>query len=266
MRTPLHQALRRAALVAALLPAAAGAQVTDSVAAATEAVVGPRTYEVTAVTGWQFFDKAAALENTPTFGLRVVRPGLLARLPRLTIGGSFAFARPTTRGDYFPWNRQIYYSDINRRNDTTLVYEVSQYVSMAHYAAEVGYRFGGRTGDPAMRSPTDWRAVSLDVNAGFGGYAFWLDPEQTRRNELHSQGSYVLGAGIGVPLPKSTFLRIRVDDLIFTSFDREWFSLHDPLFAEELFPNPEKTPPAAKARIHNPRLSVQFSFYPGVDR
>ena len=266
MRTPLHQAIRRAALVAALLPAAAGAQVADSVGSSAEPTTGARTYEVTALTGWQFFDKAAALQNTPTFGLRIVRPGLLARLPRLTIGGSFAFARPTTRGDYFPWNRQIYFSDINRRNDTTLVFEVSQYVTMAHYAAEVGYRFGGRGADTAMRSATDWRAISLDVNAGFGGYAFWLDPEQARRNELHSQGSYVLGAGIGVPLPRRTFLRVRLDDLIFTSFDRQWFSLYDPLFAEELFPNPEKTPPAAKGRIHNPRLSVQFSFYPGADR
>jgi hypothetical protein len=76
----------------------------------------------------------------------------------------------------------------------------------------------------------------------------------------------MLGAGIGVPVGGSSTIRLRVDDLIFTDFDRDWFSLSDPLFAEELFPNPVTTPPAKEWRIHNPRLSVQFTFVPGAAR
>jgi hypothetical protein len=58
-------------------------------------------------------------------------------------------------------------------------------------------------------------------------------------------------------------LRVRADDVIFTNFDRERFSLSDPLFAEDLFQNPVKTPPAARRTVHNPRISVGFSFIPG---
>ena len=256
-----------AALLAAL-PAAAGAQTPDTlVANAGDSLSGTdgRLYEVSAITGWQWFDRAAALEGAPTFGVRAVNPNIVKSLPGLSFGVSLAFARPSTRGDYFPWNRHTFVSDPLHRNDTTVVYEVSQRVTMAAYAAEFGYRLGGaprRTGT----SLVDWRAATAELSAGIGGYAFWEDPEQNYENEAHAHPALMLGGGLGIPLPRNTTLRLRLDDLVFLRYDREWFNLHDPLYSEELFPNPQTAPPAAKSTIHNLRFSIQFSFVPGVER
>lgn len=254
------------ALALAATPATGGAQTPD-----TTTIVGvdstlqrtDRLFEISAIGGYQWFDDAAALNGAPTIGFRAMSPRALLGVPGLTFGVTAGFARPTTRGDYFPWNRQIYYSDQLRRNDTTLVYEVSQRVTMAHYGLEVGFRTGGAT---TARNILDWRGLALEASGGVGGYAFYEDPEQNHRNEVHSKMAFSLGGGIGVPMPGNSMLRFRLDDLIFTGFDREWFSLHDPLFAEELFPNPVKTPPAPKSTVHNLRLSVQFSFLPGAGR
>jgi hypothetical protein len=265
MRLTLATARRLVALLL-VAPAAAGAQVSDSVGTNIQgATAGGHRYEVAAIGGYQWFDKAAALRGAPTMGLRVIHPDLLDRwLPGLTIGANAAFARPTTRGDYFPWNRQIYYSgDASRRNDTTLVFEVSQQVTMAWVGLDVGYRYGGRPSEPAMRSPADWRALQLDASVGPGLYGFWLDPEQSGRNVMHSRRGWLLGGGIGIPMPGNTKILLRAEDMVFVWYDRNWFSLSDPLFSEELWPNPVKTPPAAKGTVHNARLTVQFSFVPG---
>jgi hypothetical protein len=265
MRHTLATARRVLALLL-VVPAALGAQVSDSVGTTVEGTPGDgRRYEVAALAGYQWFDKAAALRATPTMGLRIVHPDLLSRWARgFTVGANAAFARPTTRGDYFPWNRQIYYSgDASRRNDTTLVYEVSQQVTMAWVGIDVGYRYAGRPSSPAMRSPTDWRALELDASVGPGLYGFWLDPEQKRRNEMHSRRGWLLGGGIGIPITRDSKLLLRAEDLVFVWYDRNWFSLSDPLFSEELWRNPVKTPPAAKGTVHNARLTVQFSFVPG---
>ena len=254
---PIAAALAAGALLG---PAAhrAGAQSPVDTVGLDSADAGPRSaFEVSAIAGYQTFDKAAALRNTAAGGMRFVNARILPTLPGLSLGFTVGFARPTTRGEYFPWNRQIYYSDINRRNDTTLVFEVSQRVTMAQYGAELGWRLGGVDG-------AGWRGISPEVSVGLGGYSFWLDPEQNRENRVRSRLAYTLGAGLGIPTGRGTTLRFRVDDLVLTSFNREWFSLHDPLFAEELFRNPTTQPPAPKNTVHNLRLSMQFSFFPGA--
>ena len=265
MRLTLATARRLVAL-ALVAPAAAGAQVSDSVGTTIDSLPhGGHRYEVSAIGGYQWFDKAAALRGTPTMGLRIVHPDLLKQwLPGFTVGANAAFARPTTRGDYFTWNRQIYYSgDASRRNDTTLVFEVSQQVTMAWVGVDIGYRYGGRPSSPSMKSPTDWRALELDASVGPGLYGFWLDPEQERKNVMHSRRGWLLGGGIGIPMPGNTKILLRAEDMVFVWYDRNWFSLSDPLFSEELWKNPVKTPPAAKGTVHNARLTVQFSFVPG---
>ena len=272
MRTRFDHRARAAsaailALAFAAAPDAGSAQTPDTttiVDTGATTVSAARLFEISAIGGYQWFDAAAALNGAPTIGFRAVSPRSLLGVPGLTFGVTAAFARPSTRGDYFPWNRQIYFSDINRRNDTTLVYEVSQRVTMAQYGAELGFRAGGAArGDGRL---PDFRSIALEVSGGVGGYSFHEDPEQNRRNEVHSKLALSLGGGIGIPMPANTMLRLRVDDLIFTGFDREWFSLHDPLFAEELFQNPESPPPAPKSTVHNIRFSVQFSFVPGAGR
>ena len=268
---PGHVGMRCVAALLLALPATVAAQTPDTlIANVGDSLAGAtgRSYEVSAITGYQWFDRSAALSGTPTFGLRAVNPHIFAAVPGLSFGVSVAFARPTTRGDYFPWNRQTFTSDALHRNDTTIVYEVSQRVTMAAYAAEFGYRFGGQraSGASGAARMLDWRSASAEVNAGIGGYTFWEDPEQNYRNETHGHPALMLGGGLGIPLPRNTTLRLRLDDLIFLRYDREWFNLHDPLFSEELFPNPQTTPPAAKSTVHNLRFSVQFSFVPGAER
>lgn len=248
-----------AALLVLAAPAALGAQVVDTVTAADSSESVHRTVEVSAIGGYQWFDKAAALRNAPAAGLRIVNPRILG-LAGLSLGFTAGVSRPTTRGDYFPWNREIFFSDINRRNDTTLVFEVSQRVTVANYGAELGWRVGGG-GAGAIPGLS---AATLDLSAGAGGYAIWMDPEQNRGNKVHARPALSFGAGVGVPLRGATSIRVRLDDLVFLRYNRQWLSLHDPLFAEELFPNPTTTPPAAKSTVHNLRLSMQFSFFPGT--
>jgi hypothetical protein len=187
-------------------------------------------------------------------GLRVVAPPYRG----LTLGVNAAFARPTTRGDYFPWNRQIYFSDGAHARDTILIFNVSQRVTLATYGLEGGVRLH----PAALVLPFTSGPLELEAGVGAGGYTIWLDPEQQRRNESFNGIQFMLGAGIGVPLGPTSSLRVRLDDVILTDFDRERLSLHDMLFHDDLFLNPVRTPPAAKSTIHNPRLSVAFSFVP----
>jgi hypothetical protein len=56
--------------------------------------------------------------------------------------------------------------------------------------------------------------------------------------------------------------RLRVDDIVMMNYDRDLLSLHDRLFFDDLFPNPVTQPPPEKSTIHNPRISVAFSFTP----
>jgi hypothetical protein len=255
-RTDTGAARRCVALatVFAALSARAAAQDTSVVDRPAEA--GPGRYRVAAVTGYQAFDKSAALRGAPFFGMRV--SGLA--LPMLAVGVSGAFARPTTRGDYFPWNRQPYFSDQAHRNDTTLIFEVSQRVVMSTYGVDVALHVdGARLGGAAPL-----RRLMLDVGAGAGGYTFWLDPEQVRANRTFSGPQFNAGAGLGIAAGRSAAVGVRVDDVILTRFDRERFSLSDPLLRVDLFPNPEPPPPQPKSTVHNVRFSVLFSYVPGA--
>jgi hypothetical protein len=182
----------------------------------------------------------------------------------LSVGANAVFSRPTSRGDYFPWNRQPYFSDQQRRNDTTLVFEVSQRVTVATFGLDAGFQFGGLR-DEAARA-FSIRSVLLDVGGGLGLYRVWLDPEQTRGNESFGGLQLSLGGGVGLPVGRTSVVGLRVDDVILTDFDRDRLSLSDPLLREDLFRNPRPNPPAAKSTIHNLRFSVLFSYIPGGAR
>jgi hypothetical protein len=259
--SPHAARVARAAMLAlamlAAVPAAARAQMPDTTGLGEDtsavAVTGPR-FEVSAVTGLQFFDESSALKRSPLLGIRIAAPPVRG----LTLGVSGAFARPVTRGEYFPWNRQIYFSDAAHTRDTVLIFEVSQRVTLATYGVEAAYRLGA----PTTIALPGSAPFHLELGAGIGGYTIWLDPEQRRRNEAFNGLQLAFGAGIGVPLGPTSVLRLRVDDIIMTNYDRDLLSLHDPLFFDDLFPNPVKAPPAAKSTIHNPRISVAFSFTP----
>ena len=240
-------ALTAAALVGTLAASAAPAQ-----AQANRLNAGP--YEISAVTGYQWFDESAALDGAPILGLQIRR----TLLKMFTAGIGVAVSRPLSRGDYFPWNRQVYFSDAQHLNDTTLLFEVSQRTTIATYAAEAGLRLGG-----AERGW--WRGLSVDGTVALGRYVLWADPERARENRRTSAIMWQLGGGARLPIGSDAALLLRIDDVIFTNYSRDFLSLSDPLFAEDLFPNPLTTPPAKKTTIHNPRLTIGFTFVPGEE-
>lgn len=238
----------------AALPVARALHAQDSTTTRDSANVF-RGFRVAAVTGYQTFDKSAALKASPLVGVRITG----RQLGPVVLGVDAAFSRPVTRGEYFPYNLQIYFSDQARRNDTTIVYSVSQRVTMATYGVNGGLRFGGNDASTSALG-----RVAIDIGGGAGAYTFWLDPEQSRSNRTVSGTQFSLGGGLSLPLGRTSALHLRADDMIFTNFRRERFSLSDPLFRDELFANLQAPPPVAKSTVHNPRFSVAFSFIPGT--
>jgi len=219
------------------------------------AVVSPTgAYRVEALGGYQWFDKSAALNGAPFIGMRVSRP--IRQI--FSAGLNLAFSRPGSKGEYFPLNRQIYFSDASHQNDTTLLFQANQRVTLGTYGVDAGVRFGG--GD--RRGLFGMPEVTASVGAGF--YSVWLDPERTRGNNVRGGISYSFGGGIAIPAGTSTSIGLRIDDVILTNYYRSWLSLSDPLFSDDLFPNPAATAPPEETTVHNLRMTISFSFVPGA--
>ena len=231
------------------LPAALAAQDTLDTGVAAKSL-----YRVEALGGMQWFDKSAALNSTPFIGMRVSRP--IGRF--FSAGLNMVFGRPGSKGEYFPWNRQVYFSDASHTQDTTLIFQANQRVTLATYGADAGIRFGGD------KSNTRFRIPEVTLLAGAGFWSLWLDPERTHGNNVRGGLSFSIGGGLGLPVGRGTTIGLRIDDVILTNYYRNMLSLHDPLFFEDLFANPTIEVPAAKSTVHNPRMTIAFSFVPGV--
>lgn len=245
----LRQALPAAALVA-FAAAPVAAQSEDSV------TVSPTAFRVAGLVGLQMFHESAALDRAPFIGMRIGRP----ITEFFSAAVNVAFARPNTRGEYFPWNRQIYFSDASHLNDTTLIFQVEQRVTFATSTLDLGIGVGGNKDDAAF----SLGGIRLGLNAGLGFWAVWLDPERTKGNNGHGGLAIPLGAELQLPVGRSATIGARIDDVILTNFYRDMFSLSDPLLSEDLFVNPIDPPPPPKSTIHNMRLTLAFSFVPGV--
>jgi hypothetical protein len=250
--------IARAALLLVVTAAAASAQNDTTMTIERPVGADGPQHGVSVTSGWQWFDEATALDNAPFIGLRIDRP--LAQL--FTVGVNVAFARPSTRGDMFPWNRQVYFSNPAGERETTLVFITSQDVVLATYGGQVGVQLplsrtglataGGRLG-----------AIALELGLGAGFTTIWADPEQNRQNRVIGGWYWSAGGGVSVPLPQGTALALRVDDVVLQNHDRDRLSLSDPLFADDLFPNPASPPPSEKSSYHSPRVSIAFTFVPG---
>lgn len=246
-----------------VLAALSASVVAGSTAAAQEPTPGnaasvPRSSanasEVAAVSGWHHFAWSSALEYTPFLGMHVRRP----IRNYFIAGGALVVARPLTRGEFFPWNRQVYFSDASHLNDTTLIFQVSQRVTVATLTVDGGVRLAGPSGTMLER-------FGVEGTVGVGRYIIWADPERARENKRMSAITWQLGGGFTMALGQSAKLLARLDDVIFTEYDRDFLSLSDPLFAEDLFPNPLQPPPPKQRTIHNARVTVGFTFVPGGD-
>lgn len=253
MRLQAVRVVCRPAVVAALMLCAAqgAAQNADT----TPVPASP--YRVGALFGYTWFDKSSALDNAPFLGMRVSHG--LGRM--FNAGLNVAFSRPTTKGEYFPWNRQIYFSDASHLNDTTLLFQAEQRVTVATSTLDVGFVLGGNSPIATTRG---FGGAQISLNAGAGFWAIWLDPERTKGNNAHGGMAFPIGGGVGIPVGRATTLGVRLDDVILTNFYRSMFDLSDPLLSEDLFRNPLVNPPPGKTPIHNMRLTFSFSFIPGV--
>lgn len=200
-------------------------------------------FEVSTLLSWQRFDEAAALENGPAAGLEVM---YFAR-PAIAVGGYLAIGRPTTRGEYFPLVGLKF-------EDSTFFYLPDQTVT------QIGFGIAGLL-----------RLASLEpfapyVTAGAGRTRFFMDPEQNRGIRAEGVATWMLGGGVHYSTGGGIGLRLDVRDEIYTSFDREIFSVVDPLFIDRTMPHPNPNIPEAKSTVHNIRLSLAFSFVPGRQR
>ncbi|MEJ7810434.1 MAG: hypothetical protein WKG32_08475 [Gemmatimonadaceae bacterium] len=247
------------ATVAALLagtalsiPRRLAAQIPDSV----YSVGGvSRRYEVSVISGYQQFATSAALDGSPILGARIAR----TIVPRISAGAGFAFARPMSRGEYFPWNRQPYFEN-TRQNDTTLIYSVSQRTTLMTGGIDVNLRLPVY----ALNPRSAFAGVALEGGVGVGFYNFWLDPQQSRGQRRFGGLAYQFGGGVSIPASRGSAIRLRVDDVLFTHYDRDRLSLSDPLFSEDLFRNPDPAPPAKQRSVHNIRIALWYSFVPGA--
>ena len=260
MRTPFVRALARScgrlallAVLAVPLHAQNDTTMVEEKAAGSD---GPQ-HAVSVLTGYQWFDDASALTGAPLIGLRIER-GLGSLF---TAGINLGLTRPSTRGEMFPWNRQVYFSNPAGERETTLVFITSQDVVMATYGAQAGVRLPlSRTG--WSRATGRLGAIALDATAGAGFTTIWADPEQNRTNRVLGGWYWSIGGGVSVPLPQNTALSLRVDDLVLQNHFPSRLSLSDPLFADDLFDDPAKRP-ELKDAYHSPRFSIAFTFIPG---
>jgi len=199
--------------------------------------------EVSTFLSWQRFDEAAALENGPAAGLEVM---YFAR-PAVAVGGYLSVGRPKTRGEYFPLVGLKF-------EDSTFFYLPDQTVT------QIGFGIAGLL-----------RFASLEpfapyVTAGAGRTRFFMDPEQNRGIRSESVATWMLGGGVQYSSGGGVGLRLDVRDEIFTGFDREIFSVVDPLYIDRTMPHPNPSIPEAKSTVHNIRVSLAFSFVPRRQR
>lgn len=198
-------------------------------------------FEVSTLLGWQRFDEAAALENGPAAGLEVQ----YFLRPTIAVGGYLSVGRPTTRGEYFPLVGLEF-------EDSTFFYLPDQTVT------QIGFGLAGM-----LRLPPVQRLAPY-VTAGAGRTRFILDPEQNRGNRREGFATWMVGGGVQYSSGGGVGLRLDVRDEVYSGFDREVFSVVDPLFMDRTMPHPNPNIPEPKSTVHNFRVSLAFSFVPGV--
>lgn len=198
-------------------------------------------FEVSTLLGWQKFDEAAALENAPAAGLEA----LYFVRPTIAVGGYLSIGRPTTRGEYFPLVGLEF-------EDSTFFYLPDQTVT------QIGFGVAG------MLRLQPIQRFAPYVTAGAGRTRFFMDPEQNRGHRDEGVATWMVGGGVQYSSGGGVGLRLDVRDEIYSGFDREIFSVVDPLYMDRTMPHPNPNIPEAKSTVHNIRVSLAFSFVPGV--
>jgi len=212
-------------------------------AAAQQEDVGGR-YTFTVVGARTYYDNSSALKDTWGGGLEAEY-----NLQNwIAIGAYLRGARPTTDETFFPLVRLEF-------QDTVLFELVSQQVTEINYGAMVSVR--------ASLSNFFFKGIG-----GVGAYVFNLDDQRidsptflvNEREDSFSNLAWNLGGSAGYRFGRTGAIEVRVRDFIYTDFDRDRFSVSEPLLSAPNVPEPSEGKPEPKSTIHNIILELGFSF------
>ena len=185
------------------------------------------------------------------------------------IGFGFAvdYARTETDDDIFP----LVEFQFDQSDSTTFV-ALKQPVALFHTRFEV-----------TLGTPVAGGRIYPYLSGGVGAYHIYLDPQQQEGAIRNSDLMLSLGGSIKFGLTSSSGFEIGIQDLIYTSYDRDEFGtlpnrtcrvsginqFNGTVCPNERFPflDPERSDPnfsEPQSTIHNIMITASFSFIPGI--
>ena len=158
------------------------------------------------------------------------------------VGFTFIASRPKTDGTQFP----VVAFDFG---DTTFLYTVAQRTTLLQYGvqAQLGQSLG---------------PVRLFGMGGGGFYTFLLDARQTLGNHRFTKPMVFGGGGLEYAVRRDIGLRVQVQDMVMTSFDRQRLDPTVKYSQDRRIMDVLPPPVAAKSTIHNLQTAIVFSYVP----
>lgn len=196
--------------------------------------------------GAVIFDEASALETGGSFTFEA----LYQITPRFAVGPTIDYVRTQSEGEYFPMVLRL-------GEDSTRIRHIGQSVNALNYGAVV-------TADVLPAS-----ALSLYLSGGGGGYRLFLDA-QANEGPVRMDGWMAqLGGGIRYAITESAGLHLDARDIIYGDYDREMLNpvderqrcVQDEL---DLCGLSDLDLTEAKSTLHNLRVTLGFSYVPGL--
>ena len=162
----------------------------------------------------------------------------------LGLGVRFDVSRPGTEGKYFPAEMTF--------TDTTMVFAVSQPLTVLQYAVQAQVETGG--------------SIGLFLKGGAGGRTITLDPQAAHGRVNVSDWAFQAGAGVRINAGAGTSVKLEVQDLIFINYARNDISPVEARFVPKRFPDVVPPQPQFDGTAHNIYAALSFIFTPGGGR
>jgi hypothetical protein len=192
--------------------------------------IGPRL-------GYVKFKEATGLEGAAMLGLDAFyRLG-----SRLGVGVRLDVARPATDEQYFAAEQSF--------GDTTMIFAVTQPVTVIQYGVQGRFETGG--------------PLSLFAKGGAGGYTVTLDPQSARGRISVTDWHFSAGGGVRLRTGGGTSILVEVQDLIYTNFHREDLNPVEQRFRPQRFPDVVAFQTPFEGTAHNIYAAITFMFTPG---
>lgn len=227
--------------------------VVTSIAASLLAV--PTAMEAQAATGdWgldlrggaMVFEEASALKTGGAFSFEA----LYQVTPRFAVGPAIDYVITQSEGEFFV-------AQIELGEDSTRVRHVGQTVSALNYGGVVS----------ADMLPAS--ALSLYLAAGAGGYRMFLDAQSNEGPSRIDGWMAQVGGGIRYAVTESAGIHLDARDVIYGDYDREALNPIDERQrcvedALDVCGLGDIDLPDAKSTLHNFRVTLGFSYVPGL--